>query len=230
MKGKGLVQLNNEKREQLNDSNKRDYEEMLTYIRLNLNRSEQQTEEVLMELLDHLLEGQKQGKSAQDIFGEDLKAYCDELIAEIPKERASVNILFIIYLGLNLAGTVGMTLGILSYGLYHLFDLGTPDFTFSLGSGLVIALVNLVLIALFVYLIFAFINGSLFKTKKTRKWMEFLQLWLISSLFIGISIAIGLWMPSFGQPLSIPYLVIVAIAGLLYLVSVFINKKFLTVK
>ena len=37
-------------------------------------------EELLLEILDHLLEAQEDGKTAHDIFGEDLKAYCDELI------------------------------------------------------------------------------------------------------------------------------------------------------
>ena len=37
-------------------------------------------EELLLEILDHLLEAQEDGKTAHNIFGEDLKAYCDELI------------------------------------------------------------------------------------------------------------------------------------------------------
>ena len=37
-------------------------------------------EELLLEILDRLLEAQEDGKTAHDIFGEDLKAYCDELI------------------------------------------------------------------------------------------------------------------------------------------------------
>ena len=33
-----------------------------------------------MEMLDHLLDGQKEGKSAHDIFGDDPKRFADEII------------------------------------------------------------------------------------------------------------------------------------------------------
>ena len=62
--------------------NEKYYSDMLIYIRLQLSLSEQQSEEVLMEMLDHLLDGQHEGKSAQDIFGADPKGYADEIIRE----------------------------------------------------------------------------------------------------------------------------------------------------
>ncbi|AHZ53062.1 hypothetical protein YBT1520_22375 [Bacillus thuringiensis serovar kurstaki str. YBT-1520] len=52
---------------------------MLIYLRLT-SVPQKQMEELLLEILDHLLEAQEDGKTAHDIFGEDLKAYCDELI------------------------------------------------------------------------------------------------------------------------------------------------------
>ncbi|WMT20250.1 hypothetical protein [Parageobacillus toebii] len=62
MNAKDLAVLNNEKRKQLNEHNRNYYEDMLVYIRSHLLLSEQQSEELLMELLDHLLEAQKHGK------------------------------------------------------------------------------------------------------------------------------------------------------------------------
>src|SRR5690625_899878 len=85
MKAKEIVQLNNEKRKQLNKENLKDYEDMLIYIRLTSTKSERQTEEILLELLDHALMAQKEGKTIRDIFGDDLKAYSQDLIDEIPE-------------------------------------------------------------------------------------------------------------------------------------------------
>ncbi|GMR66276.1 DUF1129 family protein [Bacillus sp. MN7755] len=79
MTEKEMVKLNNEKRNLLTAENEATYGDMLIYLRLT-NVPQKQMEELLLEILDHLLEAQEYGKNAHDIFGEDLKAYCDELI------------------------------------------------------------------------------------------------------------------------------------------------------
>ncbi|WP_347835339.1 hypothetical protein [Gracilibacillus sp. JCM 18860] len=66
-----LIEQNNQKRKLLNEENKKVYEEMLLYVRLFFNKSEQESEEILMELLDHLLDAQGEGKSAKEVFGDD---------------------------------------------------------------------------------------------------------------------------------------------------------------
>src|SRR5690625_5652672 len=86
MKAKEIIALNNEKREQLNDENLAYYEDMLMYIRLSSSKSEQQTEEILLELLEHTLAAQHEGRTVKDVFRDDLKAYCQDIIEEIPKE------------------------------------------------------------------------------------------------------------------------------------------------
>ncbi len=58
---------------------------MLVYIRCS-NVPERQSEELLLEILDHLHESQKEGENAYDVLGEDLPAYCDELIFALPQQ------------------------------------------------------------------------------------------------------------------------------------------------
>lgn len=79
MTEKEMVKLNNEKRKLLTPENEAAYGDMLIYLRFT-SVPQKQMEELLLEILDHLLEAQEDGKNAHDIFGEDLKAYCDELI------------------------------------------------------------------------------------------------------------------------------------------------------
>ncbi|KMN44261.1 hypothetical protein [Bacillus sp. LK2] len=85
MKAKDLIELNNQKRKLLTTENETAYSDMLIYIRL-AKVPEYQAEELLIEILDHLIEAQQEEKSAYDIFGDDLQVYCDELISALPKQ------------------------------------------------------------------------------------------------------------------------------------------------
>ncbi|WP_142337311.1 DUF1129 family protein [Bacillus sp. AFS059628] len=85
MKAKDIVELNNKKRELLTPENEAAYGDMLVYLRIS-NVPQQQMEELLLEILDHLIEAQAENKSAYDIFGNDLQSYCNELISALPNQ------------------------------------------------------------------------------------------------------------------------------------------------
>lgn len=87
-----MIKKNNVLRKQLNEQNLKVYEDILVYIRAS-HLSEYETESLLLETLDHLLEAQKDGKTAEDVFGSDITAYCDELIENMPKEKFTVSML-----------------------------------------------------------------------------------------------------------------------------------------
>jgi hypothetical protein len=57
------------------------------------------------------LEAQKHGKSAEDVFGKDAKAYCDELIRQLPKERKRNIYAFIGYLMIRLFALIALATG-----------------------------------------------------------------------------------------------------------------------
>ncbi|WP_166701834.1 DUF1129 family protein [Bacillus albus] len=83
MNAQDMIELNNKKRELLTSENETAYGDMLVYLRLS-NVPEHQVEELLLEILDHLIEAQAENKNAYDIFGNDLQSYCDELISALP--------------------------------------------------------------------------------------------------------------------------------------------------
>ncbi|WP_433770726.1 DUF1129 family protein [Bacillus wiedmannii] len=83
MNAQDMIELNNKKRELLTPENEAAYSDMLVYLRLS-NVPEQQVEELLLEILDHLIEAQAENKNAYNIFGNDLRSYCDELISALP--------------------------------------------------------------------------------------------------------------------------------------------------
>src|SRR5690625_164300 len=99
-----LIERNNENRIQLTYENEAYYSDILIYVRLKLELSESRSEEMLMEVLDLLVEGQEEGKTATDIFGMEPVAYAETIIAELPKEKKRNIALFLL-------GVTGMILG-----------------------------------------------------------------------------------------------------------------------
>lgn len=84
MNAKELVEQNNQLRKQLNPENKKYYEEILVYIRVNMNKKEKQTEEILLDILQDILDAQKNGTSAHVFFGKNPKEISDAILAELP--------------------------------------------------------------------------------------------------------------------------------------------------
>lgn len=83
---KQLVKVNNEKRKQLTLENAKYYENLLVYIRSSFFKDEHATEEVLFEMLDHLLLAQQEGKTAQEVFGKEPKQLADDILDTLPIE------------------------------------------------------------------------------------------------------------------------------------------------
>ncbi|MEK4503133.1 MULTISPECIES: DUF1129 family protein [Bacillus] len=185
MKAKDLIELNNEKRKLLTTENETAYSDMLIYIRL-AKVPEYHAEELLIEILDHLIEAQQEEKSAYDIFGDDLQAYCDELIAALPKqslwEQLSIPLFITSYL-LAIYFAISSLIALV-------FPLFSNETRFKFVHIDFIYLFAFILsIHLIIRFVFDFINTDLFKNKTTiwKNVGSFLirhSLWV---LLIGIS-------------------------------------------
>ena len=83
-----LIKQNNELRSQLNEDNKKYYEELLVACRMkNTTKKESELEIQLLEILQDLILYQKQGKNFTDVFGNDTDKLSSSIIAELPKEN-----------------------------------------------------------------------------------------------------------------------------------------------
>lgn len=160
-----LIEENNEKREMLNDENLALYEEFLLYIRTDLRVDEQAGEEVLLDLLDHLLELQEEGKLGKELFGDRPQDYADELIDALPREKKRNATVFIFSQLLSLAGWFSIAYGV----IYILMSFFTEvDTAISLGN-ILILLASVAFVAFFaVWMIFKMVRSTLFRPKKSR--------------------------------------------------------------
>jgi uncharacterized membrane-anchored protein len=226
MNAKDLIALNNEKRKQLNEHNRNYYEDMLVYIRSHLLLSEQQSEELLMELLDHLLEAQKHGKSAEDVFGKDPKAYCDELIRQLPKEKKRNIYAFIGYLMIQLFALITLATGAVELVAELFTDV---DDTVYLGKEFVLFVIDFAVILLVVALVMLSVRKSVFCDVLSTfgsKVKEFLVVLFAFCLVIGMFVLVERLIPEFGYRIEAGGMVRILFGLLVLAVTWLLNKKF----
>jgi uncharacterized membrane-anchored protein len=222
MKAKQLIDENNRKREQLTPENEKYYSDMLIYIRLQLTLSEQQSEEVLMEMLDHLLDGQNEGKSARDIFGDDPKRYADEIIQNLPKEQKREVIPFITGIVLNLVSWMLMIRGavILVASQIKNEDVGSSVYVF---STLLTFAVILGSIGFGVWFIFRTIKRSLFNEKASEK-KNMVKLGVFGAGSMGLVMAVTMFLPEFGPSFPFSWWASLLVGGVLWVILFMLKK------
>ena len=85
MKTNKIIERNAELQEHLTKENKKYYGNLLVYIRvMSLIRDEKKSEEMLLEILEDILEGQEHGQSAEYYLGKNPKHVADNIIKELP--------------------------------------------------------------------------------------------------------------------------------------------------
>lgn len=216
-----LIEQNNNKREDLNEENLAVYEDFLVYVRTDLRIDEHASEEVLMDFLDHLLEGQQYGKSAAEVFGSNPKAYADELIENLPREKKRSSALFAISQVAGLAGWFSLTYGIVNV-LLSLFKPVETDV--SLGHLLSLLVVIMGIGFVGVVLFFKIIRSTLFKAKK-KPLGGYVKAGLAGAGAFAVMMLAIILIPEFGPVISIEWWMY-TIGGLLLLAASKIISSF----
>lgn len=210
-----LIAENNDKRAQLNAENKKVYEDMLVYVRLSFDKSEAETEEVLMELLDHLLILQEEGRDSTELFGSNPRRYAQEIVGELPKAFPNkmmalfgmgVSYFLGVYLFIN-----GLIQTVLSYGFHQL----ESTKTYSLGTTIIGIVEGGLLLSLAAYSVLRYMQWSCFRDVSKRK--EYLFSVLVLGVPAAVTFAMYFWLPSFGPSMTVPVYWL-AIAGSVFLV------------
>ncbi|MEG0286504.1 MAG: hypothetical protein RR494_13195 [Vagococcus sp.] len=206
-----LIELNNELREQLTPENNEYYENILIYLRTkSLFQDELTIEKILIELLQDILEAQKNNESAKDYFGENPQPMLDTLLKQVPK------ISFLKKLKLML-----IVFSISSvFALFSMLTKPEPTLNF------LTLLFNGVISFIFVELIFLMINRYTFKPNKSKK-KEYLVVFLVSFIFIGLTFLSNIF-GDFWLSIPVPSftsLVIVWSALLIASIWILVKKK-----
>lgn len=196
MDAQALIEANNEKRKLLTEENLKWYEDMLIYIRLSYDKSEQETEEVLTEILDHLLEAQEDGKTIEDVFGSDPKAYANEIIGELPKMITKKRISFFAMCVFYFIGTVALFNAIVDFVIHYGFDKGELVKEYYLGTQITKLVVSIPVSFLLLGAVIYYLRWACFRN--INKIKEFFILWVFGIFSVGIFMLILYITPDFG--------------------------------
>lgn len=222
MNAKQLIDENNRKRELLTTENEEYYGDLLLYIRLKLTLSEQQSEEVLMELLDHLLDAQEAGKTAKEIFGDDPKGFADAIIEHLPKEEKRKVIPFIGGIIADIIGWVLVIRGGLLFILSHFTEVEVKSTVHPISTlGIALVLAGFVLFTIFY--IFKIIDRSLFTEKPNAK-KDSIKAGLVGALGMTVVLLVVKFLPEIGPAFVFPWWVSFIVGGIL-LFSMYLRKK-----
>lgn len=221
MKAKQLIEENNRKRELLTPENKQYYSDMLIYIRLNLSLPEQQSEEVLMEMLDHLLEGQKEGKSARDIFGNDPKGFADDIIENLPKGKKREIVPFLCGIVLHLISWMLIIRGVAILVTSQFRSVENTVYPF---TSIIIFAVILASVFFDVWFIFRIIQQSLFNDNANKK-KDMLKFIILGTVSMAVIIGINLFTPKFGPMIHFTWLSSLLTGGILWAIVLLMKKS-----
>lgn len=196
---KALIEENNRLRQQLTLDNLKLYEDMMLYIRTDMRLAEYESEQILMEMLHHIIDSQKDGKTAKDVFGGNPKDYAEELIAELPREKKRNVAQFIIAQVVVLIGIVSLVEGLGKLFL-PLFGLKTPGVI--TGSLMVTLLIAIIGTGVAIYWIFKQIRKDLFTEGNSSK-RQYIKVGLIGAVAFIALVSIVYLLPDWG--IALPF-------------------------
>ncbi|MBS7530742.1 DUF1129 family protein [Hazenella sp. IB182353] len=136
------------------------------------------SEGVLLELLNHLIEAQNQGKSAEEVFGDNPIQYCKEIVSTLPNPPKSsiffVGLWFIFYLE-----SINLFIGSLSACLFK---------SSFVDISVLSSLISTLLIMIATWLVLRFLNLSSFQSEKRLLHEVLLGIFVITALLIIIGL------------------------------------------
>ncbi len=212
-----LIDEMNEKSKQLTKENLRFFEDMMVYVRLASNKSELETEEILTEILDHLILAQEDGRTAGQVFGSNPKQFADDIIGELPKLVKKKTTLMFTMVILYFLSTYFIFTSIFNLVGFYFLKFGSPTKEFYLGSMVVELLLSIPIAFLCLYGVIAYFRWQCFR--KISKTIEYLSYGLYGILSTGLFFIIIYFMPDFGTLVKIPEYYVLILGVFLFLAA-----------
>lgn len=173
-----LIIENNVKRLRLNSHDRELYENYSTYVRANLSINEYDSEKMLLDILNNLLEADKEGMHAMEFFNHNPKQHADKMINNMPN-RTFQNIFKFISLHILIL------LGVFSFikGFVGFFT--QVEYTY-LYTILITILTGFTMIFFFIWILFKVVQIRIYSESN---WVTLITNILISGSFILTIIA-----------------------------------------
>lgn len=209
---KELLKKNNLQEKEIFKENQEVYTNMIVYIRSS-QMTEYNQEVVREDIIKMILDGQERGDDIQKVMGGNYKEVCDEIIAAMPKITPRERVLdfaVIILSALGVLGVIALVENLITSLLAE-----TKNFRFILTVG---DTINVVIIILASIAIYYYVSKTAFNTRKEKKEISFLKLWLICSVIIGLLVLSNIYF-------TIVVLEIPLIIGAIAVLGIFLLKR-----
>lgn len=210
-----LIEQNNELRSQLNTENEKLYSDLLIYIRTDLRVASLESEQLLIDLLQHLIDAQQEGRTAREVIGDDPKAYADELINELPSERKRNVARFVTSQLIKLLGFIVMGHGA---ALLIVMSLGLAAPSLTAGALLLQLMIAAVLVGAAIPILFRIIRSDLFSDNQSSV-KTFIKTALTSSGIFAVILLTAYFIPSWGIDLQWDWWVFMLLGVILLLLG-----------
>ncbi|MDG5788510.1 DUF1129 family protein [Evansella sp. AB-P1] len=222
MKVEELLTHNNKLRVKLTEENRKYYEDMLVYIRLSYDKSEKETEEILSELLGHLIEAQQEGRTAEDVFGKDPKKYADNIIGELPKMVSKERLLLGSMSLLYFLGVSVFFIGIVRMINQYVIPIDQMTNEYYILSVVVKTLTSIPIAFLLIFGALQYLRWACFKNISRVK--DFFILWGWEMLSIGIFVLVYYLVPDIGPVIEVSGWFVALLGIFLYLAGSFVKR------
>lgn len=184
---KELMQANNQLDEKLNDENSRVLTDIICYLRV-ANISEYHQEIVRQDLLEMILSAQERGEDIETVIGEDYKAFCDNIIANLPHQNIKERIFEIF----NIVFLCTAILGIISI-ITSLFSTNWEIFDFNIvvSVGWLVSYAIIIAVAFVIVQVVGKTSVESGKRVDKSKVMNFFRSFLIGACTMAICLVIA---------------------------------------
>src|SRR5699024_8109189 len=160
-------------------------------------------------------------KSTEEVYGENQKTYCKEMISQLQKEKGKKKINYVIFLITQLIGFMAIGAGAVNCIAGFFTD---TTITIHLGSTVLIWIIDISLVLIAVALLLYWIRRTAFS--KTSKLRDGILCGVLGVLLLSGYIFLPCWIPTFGKTFEMPGVVPLIVGALLLIATCLVNKRY----
>ncbi len=183
---KALRRENNNREQELSPAARQGMTDVVVYLR-SQDLSQLAQEEIRQDIQEMILEGEKRGETMEQVIGEDYRAFCDEIVAAVPRRPRLVRFLGIFG---DLLPALSVLMGIWVVNkVVHTLLAGNSPLHLTLTVGEMISMV--VILAAGIGAVEWICRTALDKPRQEKKGTLFLRAWLVLAC-----VAAGILLPT----------------------------------
>lgn len=204
------------KLKQLTSNNKEAFLKVRNELKMDYKLQEREVDNILSDILDHLIDAQNDGVKTQEFFGSDTKQFTKELFEELPKNKSTHPLWYILFTSTLTIASIFIPFGFLSQLKYWITGSYVPvNYNLSLLS---ISLF-IVLLTLAIFITIHLMKNNTFSSNRGKTLT-------LPIYFLMIFLPISIYLFGYDKNLSEPAGYILVLLGITFLITcIFTYKK-----